>query len=758
MTSTAQEAMADVLAEGGFIQNGRRSSGLIDSETARKSVNADLRYGRLLTSTTETSSVDLVYEVPNQIEGAPGTPSIYFKFLDHQPAADTFIKLRTSVWNQGRVPTLWIITPDTIRIYDSFARPQANDTEDSHLLDILARVGSQLKHLRDIEALHKGSFDSGAFWQSLYGRKIEREQRVDISMLTDLSKTVEILTTPTLIAPAKVLEASIAHALLGRAIFISYLLDRSILNSSIFKEYHYNSFKELLNDKEATYKFFRWFRNTFNGDLFPLRVGEENTVDIVHLQVIQQLFAGTDMHAYPVTQQRLWPYQFDIIPIELISSIYEMFAHNLNSKAAEERSVHYTRLGLVELVLSLAMRNITYTARVLDPACGSGVFLVEAFRRLAWLRAKEYGRPLGHDELQEILRTQIFGIDIDPDAVNVAAFSLYLALLELEFDPQHGWFKFPHLLYTTSAATQSPNLYVQDFCNIDHAFNHMPPFVDKGFDIIVGNPPWTALKAETAPRDPDDPEHGSQWGLKYCVRNEIPDNKPDQAFLMRARDFATEKTRIAFIVCSRVFYQQEDRSWLNRFLETNTVDIVVNFSDLVGENILFGGQTSTRLPASAILFHIANPPLNHKLMYLTPRWYPNIKRQDQITITSDDIHYLSQKVVKQKPFLWKSAFRGIARDYRLLNRLQEYPSLKQVLVDAGIDELAHRGITFGQGTQKPTPGSLLGKPFFPSGSVARYGIDITNLEPFTRPTIARRSNTKSLRLPALIISRSLRNN
>lgn len=134
MTSTAQEAMADVLAEGGFIQNGRRSSGLIDSETARKSVNADLRYGRLLTSTTETSSVDLVYEVPNQIEGAPGTPSIYFKFLDHQPAADTFIKLRTSVWNQGRVPTLWIITPDTIRIYDSFARPQANDTEDSHLL------------------------------------------------------------------------------------------------------------------------------------------------------------------------------------------------------------------------------------------------------------------------------------------------------------------------------------------------------------------------------------------------------------------------------------------------------------------------------------------------------------------------------------------------------------------------------------------------------------------------------------------------
>ena len=125
-----------------------------------------------------------------------------------------------------------------------------------------------------------------------------------------------------------------------------------------------------------------------------------------------------------------------VAPIELISSIYEMFAHGEDSERAETQSVHYTRLCLVELMLSLAMTGMEDTVRVLDPACGSGVFLVEMFRRLAWAKARRLRRPLTREELHEMLRTQVFGIDIDRDAVYVAAFSLYLALLELDPDPQ----------------------------------------------------------------------------------------------------------------------------------------------------------------------------------------------------------------------------------------------------------------------------------------------------------------------------------
>ena len=71
-----------------------------------------------------------------------------------------------------------------------------------------------------------------------------------------------------------------------------------------------------------------------------------------------------------------------------------MFAHASNQETAEMTSIHYTRFNFVELVLSLAMRGMPHTAKILDPACGSGVFLVEAFRRLARLNEKYHGRAL----------------------------------------------------------------------------------------------------------------------------------------------------------------------------------------------------------------------------------------------------------------------------------------------------------------------------------------------------------------------------
>ena len=56
-----------------------------------------------------------------------------------------------------------------------------------------------------------------------------------------------------------------------------------------------------------------------------------------------------------------------------------MFAHAEDSERAEQQSVHYTRLSLVELTLSLSMTGLKDSARVLDPACGSGVFSWKLF-------------------------------------------------------------------------------------------------------------------------------------------------------------------------------------------------------------------------------------------------------------------------------------------------------------------------------------------------------------------------------------------
>src|SRR2546425_1236978 len=137
MAATAQNIFHNVLEKGGYIQGGKWSSGLIDAEKAKSSATTDLRYGQLFDKSGKNGSIiDLVYEVPNQASDLPGTPSIYFKILE-EPSAETIKNLRSLIWNQGYAPTLWIVTPTSVLIYDSYARPQKDDNEKSHLLEEL---------------------------------------------------------------------------------------------------------------------------------------------------------------------------------------------------------------------------------------------------------------------------------------------------------------------------------------------------------------------------------------------------------------------------------------------------------------------------------------------------------------------------------------------------------------------------------------------------------------------------------------------
>ena len=116
---------------------------------------------------------------------------------------------------------------------------------------------------------------------------------------------------------------------------------------------------------------------------------------------------------------------------------------------AEATGVHYTPNHLVDLVLDevLPWDGDEWDIRVLDPACGSGVFLVKAFQRLVhrWRNAR--GRP-GVADLRRVLENNLFGVDKERHAVRpVASFSLYLAMCD-EIEPKLVWQKnmsFPRL-------------------------------------------------------------------------------------------------------------------------------------------------------------------------------------------------------------------------------------------------------------------------------------------------------------------------
>ena len=103
-----------------------------------------------------------------------------------------------------------------------------------------------------------------------------------------------------------------------------------------------------LYDKDRAYELFGWLRQTFNGDLFPVEPGKQESVQARHTALVADVFAGSD----PATGQgTLWPYRFDVIPVEFISSIYEQFVHSYDEAEARRTGVHYTPVSVASLVL-----------------------------------------------------------------------------------------------------------------------------------------------------------------------------------------------------------------------------------------------------------------------------------------------------------------------------------------------------------------------------------------------------------------------
>ncbi len=156
----------------------------------------------------------------------------------------------------------------------------------------------------------------------------------------------------------------------------------------------YTDLESILRNHADAYALFRLLNGRFNGDLFPGKASdpqrqeqewraEMKEVKPQHLELLAD-FVGGKMQIR-IGQQSLWPlYSFDVIPLEFISSIYEAFV-------TKDKGTHYTPAYLVDIVLDtcLPWDGDEWDVKVLDPACGSGIFLVKAFQRLVyrWRRA-----------------------------------------------------------------------------------------------------------------------------------------------------------------------------------------------------------------------------------------------------------------------------------------------------------------------------------------------------------------------------------
>jgi len=627
-----------VMEESGFYRNGAPTSGVISAEALRND-NQQLEKRIKYSAVIDPSQINAtaIFELS-------GSPCIYFTQLaQSDPDPTELARLHKLSWNHGLAPMLWVVTPTNVRLYNCYSKP-TKDNPNHNLIELFEDTEAGLKHLN--EHASRLQIESGEFWQWQNAKQIDRKKRVDRVLVEDLREAEKKLR-------ARGLKSEVAHALLMQSIFVAYLEDRGILDTQFFhSRFNVNSFTNLLDDISATRDLFAWLQETFNGDMFPLSSsGLQNLYEIRHLEIVKDLVGGEV--EIKTGQGRLWRfYDFKVIPVELISSIYENFLYAKDSKSAKELSVHYTPINLVDLVLDEVFKDLKGSAKVLDLSCGSGVFLVESLRRLVvkrWINGEEKSRQI----IRDTLYNQIYGVDVEPQAIQIAAFSLYLTALELDYELDRNTHTSDNLKFRELIGT---NLFSSNTFDETAAFNKLEAFVNRNFDAIVGNPPWTQSK-------------GNELAANYCKRKRTNEGypngypiarsqNPDQAFLWRVGDFANDNTSIGLILHSKPFFSNTKTAWqakeslFKRFKPT----VIINLSKLRRDNLFPNAEA----PAMIFIGKGCKSQPKDNFYFVCPERSLDFRQHGIIEIGAENIKKLPVHGVATDPDMLKVASWGNA--------------------------------------------------------------------------------------------------
>lgn len=564
----------------------------------------------------------------------------------------------TACWNFNVTPIIFFVSKSDIKIYNAFEIDV--DTKEPLL--------KKLAENSDIDQFSYWNLASGETFINLQ-KQLDEKNRVDKKLLANIKDARSVLNT-------KGLSEHITNNLIGRLIFIRYLIDRQVVIRFSFKNYNTlskESFLEIINSKETLYSLFDYVQDKFKGDLFPIDEIELSEVKSEHLSILYHLFNGDEIGSGQISL--FDTYRFDIIPIEFISNIYEYFMGDAKQK---DQKAYYTPTFLVNYMLNHTVSKYfeekpdEFTCRILDPTCGSGIFLVEGFRRIVGQYEKKFGSVINNDVLKQIASENIFGIDKDPEAVSVAMFSLYITLLDYQQNPKDiENFKFPSLL--------NKNFFVQDIFKYsakDLQFelleplkedNYIAKLLNTQFQFILGNPPWGQV--------PDSPymQRMSEREKLEKIKIGVSDKQFAQAFLARTRDFCSKETKCAVVIASKVLYNNNADAFRKYFSDKFFIDEVLELSP-VRKDVFVNNDGKKAVAPCAVLFYrfaynqatdnnqVTHISIKHNIFY-------NLFKI--LVIEKNDVKILKQINFKNYDWIWKALLYGNALDFQFIKRLKD---------------------------------------------------------------------------------------
>jgi hypothetical protein len=592
-----------------------------------------------------------------------GVPTIVIVAVDDYDR-EAIVDLHAALWNQGLASLLLVISGDTVRAFSLARIPHAGENYDFDHRCLVRELSAATDALALKEIIYGA--ESGRFWQQ-HADYFKSKERIDQVLLNNLIASHQLLRETGLTADA-------AQALLIQTMFIAYLEDREITGPEYFLSASNGtaqSFLALLESGKvsALDRLFANLRQDFNGDLFVAPCsfdakGPRPRLSRAHLTILARFRSGREEMGAGAGQFRFWGYDFKYIPIELISAVYDKF---LGEREAErrEQGAYYTPMFLADTVISQVWDTLSLATKdkglFLDPACGSGVFLVRSFQRLCehWRETRK-SRTIRWDSLLGIL-SRLYGWDLNSGAVRVAVFSLYIALLE-EVSP-------PDIRLLIKRSKLLPELWGRTLCHQD--FFTVPPYNVRA-DVVIGNPPWSSRRG---------PNRSS---VKWCHAENLPmPGKEDAwAFTWKSLQHLSEHGIVAFLLPAMGFLHNHAENTVaarNRFMREARIVRIVNFADLRFQ--LFEGAVR---PAALIIFGLGvEDAPGYRFDYWAPKADLNLKIKRLITLSSADKCMITSHMAEEEPLVFKRRLWINEPEAKLFNYLSTLPRLSALVSEYG---------------------------------------------------------------------------
>ena len=596
--------------------------------------------------------------------GRPPIPQIYiYDFTENEKDDDEIGVLYKRLWNSGQVPLFFIFYKTEVKIFNCLKNPKLDPSTAKisftvfETIKLASNIKKELDKIKDFSAKR---FDNGTFWTNpKYKDKFKLKDTVYLKLLNELKRTRKD------IIKSKILKDKIAQKLFVMSILVKYLEEREDENGlKVFPSGFFSDFSDgpdaflgVLRKKGACLDLFDYLGSAdcFNGEIFIWQNEEERKIlKNTNINTFADFFEGK-LDGRQYTFWRL--YSFNDLPIELISNIYEEF---LESK----KGIVYTPPYLVNFLIDEQMPLTDFHKtdfKVIDPACGSGVFLVAAFRRMIhwWRIRNNWKKPDANDlnELKKILKNNIFGVDMYEEAVRLTFFSLSLALLD-ELSPKVIWenLKFDNLLES--------NLISKDFFKLIN-----DNFFESDFDLVIGNPPF-----ESKLTTPDAERIEKQ---KIKERPKLPNNQIALLFLEQAMNLCKEGSNLCLIMPSGPFlYNNNSVEYRKYFLSAYHVPQIIDFTFLSA--ILFQSANV----AVAVVFAKKQSPTKEDLLHVTVRRTKPAKEKLYFELDYYDFHRISFQEALENRLIWKSNLLGGGRLKHLMSRFVPLRSLGNYLKEA----------------------------------------------------------------------------